>query len=154
MKFIKLKKEYDELAEKYKLPDFKDINKNFEIDKFDKDTDYLLRAIRKIMMEKIVNSMSFLEMLINPVNAPRMYLPYVQTMTVEDRRAIDNIYSNLADLSIVSLDLEIDSSEDEEAALIKKVFQKWIDLKPFFRQILTSMKKPKNFVKKNRDYFG
>jgi len=154
MEFTKLKKEYGELEKKYELPSFKEINENFEIDKLDKDTDYILRAVRKIMMEKVVNSMGFLEMLINPVNAPRMYLSYVQGMDIEDRKAIDKIYSNLADLSVLSLDLEIDSSEKEEGVLIKKVFKMWVDLKPSFRQILANMKKPKNFVKKNREYFG
>ncbi len=151
-----LKKEYEKLVKKYNLPNFKDIDLDFEIDKFDKDTDFLLRAIRKIVMEKVVNSMTFLEMLINPVNAPRMYLVYIRSMSVEDKKIIDDIYSALADLSVLSLDLEIDSNEKSEAELIKKVYEKWVSMKPGFRKILSNMKSPKEIPnnKKDRSYFG
>ena len=94
-------------------------------------------------------------MLGNPVNAPRMYIPYIRTMSIEDKKDIDSIYSALADLSLVSLDLEINSSEKEEAELVNLVFKKWNELKPKFKGILTSMKKPRNFVtKKEKSYFG
>ena len=155
MELKDFKKEYERLAKKYKMPEFNELNKDFEIDKLDKDTDNLLRAIRKVIMEKVVNSMSFLEMLVNPVNAPRMYLPFIQTMSIEDRKAIDNIYSSLADLSLLSLELEISSLEEEEAKLIKTSFSKWNELKPLFKQILQNIKKPRSFVnRKERSYFG
>ncbi len=155
MELSKLKKEYGKLKEKYKLPDFKEINMDFEIDKLDKEMDNVLKAIRKIMMEKIVNSMSFLEMLLNPVNAPRMYQPFIRTMIVDDKKAIDDIYSSLADLSLISLDLEIESSEKGEAELINLTFSKWGELKPKFGQILKSIKQPRDAnVKKERSYFG
>ncbi len=151
-----LKKEYEKFAKKYNLPSFRDLNLDFEIDKFDKETDFLLRAIRKLMMEKIVNSMTFLEMLVNPINAPRMYLPYIRSMSVEDKKMIDDAYSNLADLSILSLDLEIDSNEKTETDLIRKIYDKWKELKPGFIKILQNMKHPKNLNnnRKERSYFG
>ena len=94
-------------------------------------------------------------MLVNPVNAPRMYQNYIRTMTVEDKKIIDKIYSSLADLSVLSLDLEIESNEKEEAELIKKSFDIWNSSKPEFKKILNSMKHPKDFVnKKERSYFG
>lgn len=151
-----MKREYEKLAKKYDLPSFEKLNCDFEIDKLDKDTDFLLRAIRKLIMEKVVNSMSFLDMLINPVNAPRMYLPYIRVMSADDRKTIDEIYSALADLSVLSLDLEIDSNEKGEAELIKKVYDKWNSLKDGFRKILGNMKAPKNLNnnRKERSYFG
>mgnify|MGYP001586242423 CR=1 FL=1 len=150
-----LKKEYGILSKKYKLPEFNDLSHDFEIDKIDKDTDYLLRNIRKLMMEKIVNSMSFLEMFSNPMNSPRMYLPFIKTLTVEDRKLIDSIYFSFADLSMASLELEIGSSEKKEAELINLVLNTWNKLKPNFLGILESMKKPREFEnRKERTYFG
>ncbi len=155
MELKELKSEYEKLAKKYGLPSFEEIVLDFEIDKLEKDTEFLLRAIRKLMMEKIVNSINFLEMLLNPVNTPRMYLPFIRMMDIEDKKMIDNIYSVLAELTLVSLDLEIDSNDKAEAELIKKVFDKWKELKPSFRAIINNIKKPKNFVnKKERSYFG
>ena len=155
MELKDLKREYEKLESKHKLPNFEELNRDFEIDKLDKQSDKTLRAIRKIIMEKIDNSMRFLEMLINPMNTPRMYLSYINSMTHDDRKVIDNIYSSLADLSIISLELEIDTTEENEASLIKRVFNKWQELKGGFKQIITNIKMPKNSVsKKERNYFG
>src|SRR3989344_1115691 len=156
MELEEMKREYDVLAKKYGLSSFKDLNNDFEIEKLDKKSDTLLRAIRKLMMDKIVNSITFLEMLVNPINAPRMYLPYIRAMSVEDRKTIDDIYNVLAELSLLSLDLEIDSNEKGEAELIKKVCDKWNSLKPGFKDILKNIKQPKsqNNNKRERSYFG
>jgi len=117
-----LRKDYEKIRQNNKLPTFDELNSDFEIDKIDRESANLLRTIRKIMMEKIVNSMSFMEMLINPVNAPRMYLPFIRTMSINDKKIIDNLYSTLADLSLDSLSLEIDSSQNDESALVNNVF--------------------------------
>ncbi|MDO8508645.1 MAG: hypothetical protein Q7S27_03085 [Nanoarchaeota archaeon] len=157
MKLDEIKREYEKLTKKYDLPNFEKLNSDFEVDKLEKETENILRSFRKLMMEKIVNSMTFLEMLVNPVNAPRMYLSYLRNMSIEDRKIIDDIYTALADLSLLSLDLEIDSNEKSEADLLKKGYEKWNSLKPGFRKILENMKKPNNNLnnlKKERSYFG
>lgn len=150
-----IKKRYEEFEAKHKLPSFKELNDDFEIDKLDRDSDTFLRVIRKTMIEKIVNSMNFVEMLINPVNAPRMYFPYIKSMTMDDRGDIEKIYNLLAELSLLSLDLEIDSTEKKEAEMIKKMSADWKSIKPIFRKIFANMKKPNNsFVKKEKSYYG
>jgi hypothetical protein len=156
MELTKLKKEYGKMEKRYKLPGFKILNSDFEIDKMEKESDSLLRAMRKMMMEKIVNSMGFLEMLLNPVNSPRMYINYIRAMSVDDKKRIDKIYGVLADLSVLSLDLEIDSNERGEASLILEVYNKWNEIKPDFKAILKNMKNPvkNNEGKKERGYFG
>ncbi|MBU0466253.1 MAG: hypothetical protein KJ718_01990 [Nanoarchaeota archaeon] len=155
MELNELKKEYAKLAKTYGLPSFNETDKCFEISKIDKESDTLLRAIRKVMMEKIVNSLGFVEMLLNPMNAPRMYLAYIKSIGFEDKKAIEKIYGTFADLSVVSLEREVDYGEKEEAELIKKIIKTWNELKPEFRKILKNMKKPNNDLKKReRSYFG
>ena len=150
-----LKKDYDVLAKKYSLPSFDELDRDFEISKLDKENDFLLRAVRKLMMEKIVNSINFLEMLINHANAPRMYLPYIKTMSIEDRKLIEDIYNSLSHLTLMSLDLEINSTEEFEAKLVEKVFVDWNKMKPNFSKIVGNIKKPKrSLIKKDRSYFG
>src|SRR3989338_5550111 len=103
MEIKDFKKEYAKLALKYKTPSFEELNENFEIERIEKDTEILLRAVRKLMMEKVVNSMNFIEMMLNPVNSPRMYLPFISGMTVEDKNSIDKIYDGLGELSLLAL---------------------------------------------------
>lgn len=145
---------YGDLVKKYSLPNFGALNLDFEVEKLDKDTDHILRAFRKIMMEKVVNSMGFLEMLVNPINAPRMYLPFIRTMTVDDKKIIDSLYMRMAELSLLSLDLEVESSEKREALLLSQVFNAWQKIKPDFKKLLASMKVIRGIVKKELSYFG
>ena len=150
-----LKKNYAVFEKKYKLPSFKDLNEDFEIEKIEKESDNLLRVIRKTMMEKIVNSLNFLEMLLNPVNAPRIYIVYINGMSIEDKKTIDNIYSSLGDLNLVSLSLEIKYNEKAEADGIKNIFEKWNSVKDDFSRIFSNMNKPVvNNIKREKTYFG
>ena len=137
-----LKKVYEDTARNHKLPGFKELNEDFEIEKIEKESNYLLRQVRKIMMEKIVNTMQFLEMIVNPMNAPRMYIPYIKSLGVEDRAGIDRIYGNFADLVVLSLEL------------INTIFKSWNDSKPALKKIFENIRKPNNSAKKERNYFG
>lgn len=149
------KEKYDSLAGKYKLPDFSKLNGDFEVDKIDKESEYFLRVVRKVMMEKVVNSLNFLDMLVNPVNAPRIYHAYIKGMSVEDRKVIDEIYSALGKLSLESLAMEIGYDEKKEAELISEVFKVWGEMKPKFEKVMGNMKKPNaNEFKRERGYFG
>ena len=154
MELIDLKKQYEPLSKKHKLPSFEKLNEDFEIDKIDRETDFLLRLVRKTMMEKIINSLGFIEMLLNPVNAPRLYLGYIKSISQEDKEKIDKIFEALADLSLNSLSLELSSDESKEAELIQKIFSKWNELKPDFNKIMDDMKNPKAVSKKEKSYYG
>ncbi|MEM4259403.1 MAG: hypothetical protein QXS38_01400 [Candidatus Pacearchaeota archaeon] len=155
MDLTDLKKRYAVLEKKYKLPDFKELNENFEIEKIRKGQETLLRTIRKTMMEKIINSMGFIETLINPINAPRIYLVYIKSMSSDDRKDIEKIYSSLSDLVIGSLGLEIDYEEEREAEMIKRIAKSWDSIKPLFRKIVKNMQKPvSSSSSKEKSYFG
>ncbi|MEK6800296.1 MAG: hypothetical protein AABY05_00015 [Nanoarchaeota archaeon] len=150
-----MKKEYEVLAKKYSLPSFKQINEDFEIEKLERESETLLRSIRKVMMEKIVNSLGFLEMLMNPMNAPRMYINFVNNVSQEDKKRMDKMYSDLGDISVLALSREIDYDERGEAVLVKKISDAWFSLKKDFREILNKIGQPNNnTVKRERSYFG
>tara|TARA_Y100000034_G_scaffold67371_1_gene81263 strand:- start:1230 stop:1697 length:468 start_codon:yes stop_codon:yes gene_type:complete len=155
MELDELKMEYGEFEKKYKLPGFKELNEYFEIDKIDKENDSMLRVVRKVMMEKVVNALQFLDSLINPVNAPRIYHNYVKVMSVEDKKVIDEIYDVLGEVSLKSLGLEMDYDEKAEAELIKETFKKWEKIKGPMKKIIGKMVRPEgDGVKKDRSYFG
>ena len=155
MEFDELKNKYSESAKKYNLPSFEELNEEFEIYKIDKDSDTILRSVIKALLEKVVNSLNFIEMLLNPMNAPRMYQIYIKTMGPEDRESIGRIYNELSTISMLSLEREIDYSEKAEAELISTVVKIWKKLKPDFRKIFNNIKKPSNgSIRRERNYFG
>jgi hypothetical protein len=155
MELEDLKEEYAKFEKKYKLPKFDELNLDFEIDKIDRETDFLLRVFRKVMMEKVVNSLQFLDMLLNPGNAPRIYYSYIKSMEEKDREIINKLYGKLGQLSLDSLYLEIDNTEEQEAELIKEIFKVWKEIGDDFKKILGNVKKPQgNGMKKEKNYFG
>lgn len=153
--FSELKKEFEKIAKNHKMPPFSKLNEDFEIGKIENDSGTLIRAVRKTMMEKIVNSLGFLEMLLNPMNVPRMYVAYVSTMSADDKKRIEEIYGKLSFLSTLSLEREIEYDEKKEAELIDKIFSAWGEVKEDFLKILQNMKNPKlTSARKERSYFG
>jgi len=154
MKLEELKKNYSILEKKYKLPRFSELNEDFGVEGLRKGEELLLRNVRKTMLEKIANSIGFVEMLLNPINAPRMYLVYIKSMTVEDKKEIEKIYSVLADILTASLRLEIEYSEKGEAEMIIRVFNDWNSIKKLFMKIAEHMQNPVSSPTKERSYFG
>ncbi|HLF53597.1 MAG TPA: hypothetical protein VI544_00275 [Candidatus Nanoarchaeia archaeon] len=154
MNLAELKKNYSVLEKKHKLPSFSSLNEDFEIEKVRRGEETLVRTIRKTMMEKVVNSLGFVESLLNPMNAPRMYLAYIKSITSEDKKGMDEIYSSLSEVVLASLNLEIDYSEKKEADMINQIFKTWTSLKPGFRKIIGNMQKPIFSPIKEKSYFG
>lgn len=151
----RLKDQYSFAAKKYNLPAFEQLNRDFEIEKIDHESECILRVVRKAMMEKIVNSLGFLEMLLNPVNVPRMYMSAVKSLKQEDMNATEAVYNALSSLVLSALALEIDYTEQKEAEMISKINSKWSSVKGSFGAIirkLGSIHAPE--AKKERSYFG
>jgi len=149
-----LKEEYRKFEKKYGLPGFEKINQDFDIEKIDKESEIFLKHVRKVMMEKVVNVLGFLEMLLNPMNAPRMYMVYVNSVSDEDRKKIGEIYNKLSELVLISLESEVEYHENNEAEVINKIFSVWNSVKNDLKGILSDMKKPSVNVRKEKNYFG
>lgn len=142
MELKDIKMGYEVSAKKYKLPNFKELNEEFEIERINHETETVLRAVRKVMMEKVINMLGFLEMFLNPVNVPRMYMPYIKSISASDKKVIDKMYDDFSALTMEGIDYEVDYTEEGEAKLIKKTFDMWNSVKPSLRRLLSNMKNP------------
>ncbi len=155
MEVADLRRAYEALAKKYRLPSFDEMDECFEIYKIDRESDFVLRSVRKQMMEKVVNSTGFVEMLLSGVNAPRMYMAYLNTMSSDDKKMLDEVYESFSKLILLSLELEIETGEKAEADLIKEIYSVWKNSREKLKVILKNLKNPKvNNTKKERSYFG
>jgi hypothetical protein len=155
MELKNLKKDYNELAKKHKLPGFEKLNEDFEIERIVIESDYLLRAVRKTMMDKVVGWLRFFEMITNSTSAPRIYHAYIKSMTPEGKKEIEKIYSELGDINLAALELEIEYSEKNEAATINKIFKEFGSLKPSLKKIIKEIQNPEQQnAKATKSYFG
>ncbi len=149
------REQYETLAKHYSLPAFNAVNNDFELEKISQESATMLRVVRKTMMEKIFNILNFLEMLLNPVNASRMYLPFIKVMTSADRKDIEKLYGIFGKLTLRALPLEVNYSEKQEAIMIKDIYGIWKDAKESLADLMERIATPiDGFAKKERSYYG
>ena len=118
-----LKQEYEEFREKYTLPEFYEINKLFDIEDIDVETDFLLRKVRRVISDKVSNYLRFIEVVLNPSNAPMFFFKLVKKLEGGDRESLSEIYEMLGDFEIKAISLDLDYSEEKEVEFIKEIFK-------------------------------
>lgn len=151
-----MKKKYEPLQKKYKLPSFDELNKEFEIEKVQEhETDFLLREIRKNVGEKLGAFLRFLENIINPSLAPVFILNSLKDLAAREKELIKACYEALVDSELESIHLDIEYDEKKEAAFIQKSFKKWQDIKPYMNELISSMEKTQKKVEERKNsYLG
>ena len=151
------KKEYALLLKKYKLPDFLVLNRDFEIERvYDRESDFPMREIRKVMMDKVLGYLRFIELLLNPSNAPLFFFGLVKGMGSDDRKTLENIYARLGEFEIDVIELDNDYSHEKEAIFIAKISKEWQTIKPELKSVVGSLRKGWNqkTERKEKGYTG
>jgi hypothetical protein len=122
-----LKEDYAIFEKKYGLPNFKDLNEEFEIEHLTEiETDFLLRIIRKTILEKITFFSKFIGMIINPGEGGSLFsFSVAKTLNQENRKELAKLYGEISKLQLESLKRDISYSEKEEAGFIKHLFSFW-----------------------------
>ena len=60
-----LKLEFEKYKKKHNLPDFTDLNRVFDIEEIDIDTEFFLRKIRRLISDRVAGYLRFIEMILN-----------------------------------------------------------------------------------------
>jgi hypothetical protein len=153
----KLKKDYEKLRVKYKLPGFSELNIDFEIEKVqERETDLLLRQVRRTMVEKVAVVIRFLEIIVNPAEgqAPLYVFSVIKNVTPEMKRIIERVYRELTVIELGSLSLDIDYDEKNEAKFVKDISEKWPIIKKDLKEITKKLGIVWTHEKMHDNYFG
>lgn len=148
------KEQYERIRTQYSLPSFTELNGDFELDKIEHESEFILRTVRKCMLEKIINALNFFDMLLNPSQAPRMYLPFVRTMTIQDKTDLEQLYGAFGQVSVDCLSLELGYDESQEAKMITRIVQCWNLQKPTFLRLVKHIGAPAPVQQKQKSYAG
>jgi len=154
---LKLKKDYEKLRVKYKLPDFDELNVEFEIEKLsDRETDFLLRSLRRTMVEKVAVVLRFLEIIVNPSEgqAPIYVFSVIKNLSPEMKAVVEKIYKALTVIELGSINLDIDYDEKNEAKFIKDVYSGWPAVKKDLKEITKKLGVVWTHEKMHDGYFG
>ena len=152
-----LKKEYNVFREKYDLPDFSKLNELFEIEDLEScETEFLLKKIRKIVADRLSSYVRFIEIILNPANAPMFFFKLIKRLDEEDKQRLNEIYEDFGKLEISVVLLDLDYNEEKEAEFIKKMFDKFNESRFDILKVVEKMGNGGgNMVEdKGRSYFG
>ena len=140
---------------KYKLPNFKDLDSEFEIS-FIKEEAFLLRNIRRKVTDKIILSCRIIESLIYPTQSNIITAIESKSLDDEQKNKMDYLYKKFMIFERESLRLDMNPSEKGDADYIIDVFNKWSKLKKEMKKIVLIMKD--SWVKEEKsdknNYFG
>ncbi len=143
-KIEKLKKDYEVLRKKHSLPTFEELNEDFQIEKMDPDSDFLIREVRRWVSEKSVNYLKLVETLMNPSNVPFFVYSIVKVLGKEEKDKLNEFYNKLSKRQVEIIKLDLVYNEKNEVKFIKDVFNEWKIMKVELFDII-------DFVEKNVD---
>ncbi|MEA3248460.1 MAG: hypothetical protein U9Q73_02015 [Nanoarchaeota archaeon] len=148
---------YDKLKQKYELPEFGKLSENFDIEKtIDKESQFLIREIRRTINEKLSAYTHLFETILNPTATPIFMFSILRGIDEDNKKKIKEIYKKLSRLQIKAIKLDTIYSEQAEVEFIKNSFNEWQDLKKIIYGIIEkfdeSIEEDNNL--KERSYFG
>ena len=155
-KDIDLEPLYNEQRQKYNLPSFKEITEDFDIEKIqEKESNFLLREIRRIINEKISAYLHLFETLINPTAPPMFVFSILRNVSAEDKELSKQIYKELSKTQIEIMKLDTIYSEEAEAKFINEIFNTWQKLKPTIYKLVENFEASikEDDTTKKRSYF-
>jgi hypothetical protein len=149
---------YKKLEKKYNLSKYRELSQDFDIEKLDeRESNYLLRDIRRVIIEKISAYMHLFEMLINPSSSPPLFIfSIIKKIDKDTREEVNNYYKTLSRFQIESMKLDTIYNENSEADFIKEVFNKWQEIKKAVYELIEkfSESSKENKEERKESYFG
>jgi len=149
--------EYNKLKEKYRLPDFEKLAEDFDIEKAsEKETIFILREVRRAIVEKFSAYMHLLENLINP-NAPPMFVyAILKNLKEEDKEQMREIYKKLSKMQVGVMKLDAVYEEKSEADFIHLAYREWQGLKMKIYTLVKGFEEnwEKGTESRSRNYLG
>jgi len=152
-----LKIDYEKLQKKYGLPSFQEMNEDFSIEKIaETETDIPIREVRRMVGDRLMNYMRFIENLLSPVNVPMFIFSIIKLIGPEEKNKLSEIYKKLIQNEIKFVERDLEFDETEEAKFINESYKLWQEIKKELVKIFGKVEK--NWGTKTEEnskgYFG
>jgi len=149
-------KQYGELRKKYRLPEFKEMNYEFELSDLD-ETDFLIKALIKRIAEKLDFFAGLFEELLQPDGSNLSAMHESRVFEDDEKKRHTAFTLKLMFLSRRIVELSLNGSEKEEAEFISGFFSEWKPIKEELKKYLNKMKeswKTETDIKEDIGYLG
>jgi len=132
-------KQYNELRKRFKLPEFKEIDNEFEITDFE-ETNFLLRAIIRRIVEKLDFYCSMLEEILQPDTSNLYAMHETRFFDEDEKKRMYDLYCKLMIVNRHSIELLLGRNEKDEANFINAFFDEWKDVRKELLEFVNKMK--------------
>lgn len=141
-----LKQDYALLEKKYSLPSFDFLNREFEIEELcQRKTDFVLRGVRKSMIEKALSFSKLIELILNPSEGNSLFIFSIsKKISQESKKELTKIYESLSEFYLQSIKMDLIYSEEEEIKFILRLSSFWKDAKKIIFSSLETINLNKN----------
>ena len=152
-----IEKQYIELRKKYKLPEFKEMDFEFELSDIE-ETTFLLRAIIRRMEEKLDFYSTMLEEILQPDTSNLYAMHETKFFDEDEKKQMYELYTKLMNFNRQSIEVSLEHNENKEADFINSLFDEWKSLKQellmFVRKMRASWKAEEADIKEDLGYMG
>ena len=150
-------KQYVELKKRHKLPEFREMNNEFEISDLE-ETDFLLRAMVRRIAEKLDFYSTMLEEVLQPDTSNLYAMHETRYFDDGEKKKMYELYTKLMNFNRQSIEVSLMHAEKEEADFINSLFDEWKILKQellgFVKKIRVSWKTEEADIKEDLGYLG
>ena len=142
-----IEKQYSELRKKHRLPDFRELDLEFELSDME-DTKFILRNIIRQMAEKLEFYTKMLEEILQP-DASNLYIMHeMRSFNEAEKNRMYELYRKLMHLNRNSIEVSLLQDENAQAQFINSAFEEWNGLK---QQLVSYVKIMKEAWKSDTD---
>ena len=143
----KIEKQYNELRKKHKLPDFKEIDFEFEISDLD-ETNFLIRAIIRRIAEKLDFHTTMLEEVLQPDTSNLYAMHETGFFDEGEKKQMYDLYRNMMNFNRQSVEILLENNEKDQADFINNFLKEWREIK---NELLGFIKKMRSSWKTDVD---
>src|SRR3989344_2869189 len=138
---MNLKDEYEKLKKKHKLPNYEELDNEFELLYVAKleEIKFPLRFIRRRINDKIAWFCNMLQTILQPNPGSLISLEESKFFSESDREKIINLLKDLMYIERESLVLDVEFDEKKDIEFINKALNKWGGIKKdiiYFSEVL------------------
>ena len=152
-----IEKQYNELRKKHKLPEFKDMDFEFEISDLE-ETNFLLRAVIRRIAERLDFYSTMIEEILQPDTSNLYAMHETRYFDDDEKKQMYGLYTKLMNFNRQSIEVSLERNEKEEVEFINNLFNEWKTLKQellrFVKKMKDSWKTEEADIKEDLGYLG
>ena len=138
MKLSELKESFTKLQINYSLPNFDELDHEFEIKDITNEN-IILREIKDRILDKLDEYMKILESIVQP-ESTLLHMYESRVFTDDEKTDVYKLYKRFNYLLRFSIQTEIEDGEEKVAEFINVSYKEWLDIKPRLLKIVIKLK--------------